>query len=81
MEFPEQLFYIKRLALAGFQFPRADLDGGTEPLQCINPIQDFQCQLLLRGLGERRSFGDREFERLDHAAFIADVSLGAALGT
>jgi hypothetical protein len=74
MEFPDQIFYVERLAPPGVQFLRSNLDSTTKLFKSIDPIQDAPRQLLLGGFGKRGSLGHREFKRLDHAAFIADVS-------
>ena len=74
MEFPDQIFYVKRLGLPRVQFLRSNLDSTTKLLKSIDPIQDAPRQLLLGGFGKRGSLGHRKFKRLDHAAFIADLS-------
>ena len=81
MELPDQIFYVERLTLPRVQFLRSNVNSTTKLLKGIDPTQDAPCQLLLGGLGKRGCLGHSEFERLDHVAFIADVSLGAVLGT
>jgi hypothetical protein len=50
----DHVFDVERLALAGIEFPNADVDLGAQLREAVDPLQQCTAELLLRRFGQVR---------------------------